>query len=115
MFNTFLIDVATGERAYEINTVSVPSPPAKPKPLSEPLPSSDTTAPSQKFSPLKRHYAISESADPEVVFRQTQIRDTAGTLVAEIQWEGRCPHFTINGQEIGRLHDLFGTSSARFM
>jgi len=115
MFNTFLIDVATGERAYEINTVSVPSPPAKPKPFSEPLSSSDTVALSQEFSPVKHYHVAPESADPNVIFRQTQIRDTAGIIVAEIQWEGRCPHFTIDGQKIGGLQDLFGTSSARFM
>jgi len=114
MFNTSLIDVATGERAYEINTVSVPSPPAKPKPFS--ALSSDTAAPSQeKNSPVKYYHVAPEPADRNVVFRQTQIRDTVGIIVAEIQWEGRCPHFTIDGQKIGGLQDLFGTSSARFM
>lgn len=115
MFNTFLIDVATGERAYEINTISISSPPAKPKPLSEPLSSSKTSASSQELFPVKDHYTALESHTPDAIFRQTQVRDAVGAIIAEIQWEGRCPHFTINGQKVGGLNDLFGTSSVRFM
>ena len=115
MFNTFLIDVATGERAYEINTISISSPPAKTKPLSEPLSSSKTAASSQELLPVKDHYTALESRTPDAIFRQTQVRDAVGTIIAEIQWEGRCPHFTINGQKVGGLNDLFGTSSVRFM
>ncbi|KAF5358413.1 hypothetical protein D9756_001295 [Leucocoprinus leucothites] len=115
MFNTLLIDVASGERTYEINTVSVSGPLEKSRPLLEPLSSSKTAAPSEEFFPAKEYYATPEPHDPSVSYRQTEIRDASGTVVAEVQWEGRHPHITIDGQKVGGLNDLFGASTVRFM
>ncbi|KAJ3564806.1 hypothetical protein NP233_g8053 [Leucocoprinus birnbaumii] len=116
MFNTLLINVTSGERAYEISTVSVSSPLSeKTKPLPEPLSSSKTAADSEEFCPAKEYNASSESLDPSVSYRHTEIKDAAGTVVADVQWEGRHPHITIDGRKVGGLNDLFGTSSVRFM
>ncbi|KXN91393.1 hypothetical protein AN958_00655 [Leucoagaricus sp. SymC.cos] len=115
MFNTSFVNVASGERAYDITTISVPSQPRTTKPPPEPLSSSQTAAPSEEFVPAKEYHTIPEPTEQNVSCRQTQIKDASGRLVADVHWEGRHPHITIDGEEIGGLNDFFGTSSIRFM
>jgi RNA-binding protein PNO1 len=115
MFNTRLIDVASGERAYEITTVSVPSTPQKSKSSSEPLSSSKTAAPSEEHFPVKQDSFLSVLEKQDVQYRQTEIKNALGRVVAHVQWEGRYPYITIDDKEVGGLNDLFGSSSVRFM
>lgn len=113
MFNTSLINVATGERAYDIITVPVASTPEKAPSPREPSSSSQTMAVS--FSPIKEYPTLSEEKEDGVTRRRTQIRDASGHITVDVRWEGRHPHITIDGTEVGGLNDLFGTSSVRFM
>jgi hypothetical protein len=115
MFNTLLIDVASGERAYEITTVSVHDLPRKPKLASNSFSSSQTAAPSVEFSPVKEFPSTPGKERRNATCRQTQVKDALDNVVADVQWEGRHPHITIDGRRIGGLNDLFGTSSVRFM
>ncbi len=115
MFNTSLINVASGERAYDIVTVPVAGKPEKVASSQEPLSSSQTAAASRDFSPIKEYPTLSEEKEDGVTRRQTQIKDASGHVVVDVHWEGRHPHITIDGTEVGGLNDLFGTSSVRFM
>ncbi|KAF7778492.1 hypothetical protein Agabi119p4_2837 [Agaricus bisporus var. burnettii] len=114
MFNTSLVDVATGKCAYEITTVPTPCK------LERPLPpalfsSSKTTAVSENSLPAKQYPIVREKSEKDITYRRTQIRDASGNLAADVQWEGRHPHITIDGEEVGGLNDLFGTSTVRFL
>lgn len=115
MFNTSLINVATGERAYEITTVLVPSKSVKAAPPPEPFSSSKTAIVSEGFCPIKEYPAVPEKKETKVIHRQTQIRDASGLVAVDVHWKGRHPHITIYDEEVGGLNDLFGTSSVRFM
>jgi hypothetical protein len=114
MFNTSLVNVATGKCAYEITTVSTPCQPERlpPPPL---FSSSNTTSASEDSDAAKRYPAAREKPKRDVPHRRTQIRDGSGHLAADVQWEGRHPHITIDGEEIGGLNDLFGSSTVRFL
>lgn len=115
MFNTSLVNVATGERTYEITTVSIPCKPEKLTPPPGSFSSSKTAEDSDDFCPIKEYPAVSEKQEKDVPYRRTQIRDPSGHVAVEVQWEGRHPNITIDGEEVGGLDDLFGTSSVRFM
>lgn len=114
MFNTSLVDVATGKCAYEITTVSTPCKPERPLPPAL-FSSSKTTAVSENSLPAKQYPIVREKSEKDITYRRTQIRDASGNLAADVQWEGRHPHITIDGEEIGGLNDLFGTSTVRFL
>lgn len=113
MFNTSLVNVATGERAYDITTVPIASMPEKIAKSREPSSSSQTMAVS--FSPIKEYPTLSKEREDGVIRRRTQIRDASGHVAVDVRWEGRHPHISIDGTEVGGLNDLFGTSSVRFM
>ncbi|KAG6854555.1 hypothetical protein C0991_004891 [Blastosporella zonata] len=95
MFNTALIDVSTGERAYDIVTVLEPPTADKAQPPSESAESSlDVT------SNERRH---------------TCIRDASGSSLVSISWNGRRPDISILDEKVGQLTDLFGSSTVKFM
>ncbi|GLB34686.1 hypothetical protein LshimejAT787_0202510 [Lyophyllum shimeji] len=95
MLNSSLIDVSTGERAYEIVTTLV-------------LPDSETNADSGDLG----------SSIPDVTSkerRHTRMTDFAGNTLVSIAWNGRQPDIIILGEKVGGLTNLFGSSTVRFM
>ncbi|KAF8954613.1 hypothetical protein BDZ97DRAFT_1928056 [Flammula alnicola] len=124
MLNTSLIDVATGERAYNILTViSSPTNPSKEssdQPESSPVASSSKqrtdTATSSSAAFLKKSAPPPNPEDiKNTETRLTTITDGTGKVVANITWKGRHPDITIGTEKIGALTDLFGSSTVRFM
>jgi hypothetical protein len=120
MLNTSLVDVATGERAYNIVTVlSAPTAPSEDVVHpSSPLGASSSerslsTNSSATF--LKKSAPAPNPVDLKGEQRQTTVTDAAGKVVANITWTGRRPNITIGDENIGPLTDLFGSSTVRFM
>lgn len=109
MLNTALIDVATGERAYNILTVLAPSS-AKTETEAAPLPS---TSSSSSFA--KKKSSPEDSKETELERRFTTVTNASGAVVATIQWHGRRPDITIGEEKVGALTDLFGSSTVPFM
>ncbi|RDB21487.1 hypothetical protein Hypma_011895 [Hypsizygus marmoreus] len=95
MLNSALVDVSTGERAYDIVTVLLP-----PKPESE-QENDDPTRSSQDRSTKEQ--------------RRTCIADPSGATLVSISWNGRHPDIVILDEKVGGLADLFGSSTVRFM
>ncbi|KAF8197575.1 hypothetical protein BJ912DRAFT_953884, partial [Pholiota molesta] len=92
MLNTSLVDVATGERAYNIVTVlSHPRHPLRTWPPNSPLIASS----SERTTFLKKSAPAPNPAD--------HITDAAGKVVANITWTGRRPNITIGDENIGLL------------
>lgn len=120
MFNTRLVDVATGDIAYDIETVLMISPdvpesfPSSPKAGSQALSSNAFASSSKSASPLQ-HKQHSTSEDTSYKRRRTKIKDTVGNVVADIIWNGRKPDITIGDEKVGALTDLFGSSTVRFL
>ncbi|TFK42332.1 hypothetical protein BDQ12DRAFT_731993 [Crucibulum laeve] len=108
MLNTALIDVTTGERAYNIVTVLSPSKIAKPSSLPEAL---KMQSPANAVASTSKHV----EANPVVVQRRTTITDATGKIIADMEWNGRHPDITIVDEKVGALTDLFGTSVVRFL
>ncbi|KAF9484663.1 hypothetical protein BDN70DRAFT_81954 [Pholiota conissans] len=121
MLNTSLIDVATGDRAYNIVTVLIP---ATDRPtdvvdcMKSPAASSSsshTPSPASSASFLKKSTPAPHPEDLKGEQRQTTITDATGKVVANIAWNGRRPDIEIGDEKIGALTDLFGSSTVRFM
>jgi len=96
MLNSALIDVSSGERVYEISTVLLSS--------NEDI----TTSGSGNCASASQPSAREEQ-------RQTLIKDAHGATVVSVTWNGRHPEITILDEEVGGLHNLFGSSTVRFM
>ena len=105
MLNSSLVDVATGDKSYDIETVLMAAP-ESPKASPQLLSSSNAIASSSK-SPSPVH--------PSKSRRRTKIRNAGGNIVADITWDGRKPDITIGDEIIGPLTDLFGSSTVRFL
>jgi len=119
--NTSLVDVATGECAYDVTTTlaedsETPSPESLRWPSSGS--SAQTTREAQTTSKSSATIASASSAFPkqshdeesDPLRRKTTITDATGTIVAEIQWKGRRPSITICDEKVGALADLFGST-----
>ena len=118
MLNTSLIDVTTGERAY--NIVTVLSPPAEKVAESPELPaqassSSHSASSSSSASFLKKSAPALSPEDLKGERRHTTITNASGDVLANISWNGRRPDITIADEKIGALTDLFGSTTVRFM
>ena len=130
MLNTSLIDVATGERAYNIVTVlsdfeSTDSETVEieasqiPSVLSASLASS-SQSPTPTMASSSPAFAKQSPAQeteelPTGESRRTTITDVSGNLVADIEWKGRRPTISLYDEKVGALTDLFGSSTIRFM
>jgi len=110
MLNTTLIDVSTGDRAYDIITILQPSLDTNPITQSHSVSDSDSDSDSH---PNEKAPSSSLSSPPEL--RRTWIRDADGKVLLDISWSGRQPNITIGEEKIGGLTDLFGSSTVRFM
>lgn len=116
MLNTGLIDVASGERAYEIVTVTQAGLAVECSSSDAANSSSFTSSSSvlAEVSPLKEQ-------DPSLALptlperRLTTITDASGQTVAQLSWTGRHPQITISDEKVGGLTDLFGSNTVRFM
>ena len=121
ILNTSLLDVATGQRAYEIITETVEPSEASsskstlfsPTASIDPLPSfdgSETAASVQRPGPSWTH------SDEDFEGRQTRIVDASGNGVVNVRWkDGRPNSITIDNEKVGGLNDLFGSSAVPFM
>lgn len=113
MLSTALIDVATGERAYGIETVLQPAP----DPALVVLPSTSSSQPCSSFA--SSSYLPEKpprlSPPPDAEHHKTTITDASGHVHAQILWTGRQPDITIHDEHVGGLTDLFGSSTIRFM
>lgn len=97
MLNSALIDVSTGERAYDIITNVLP-----------PTPNSKTNSTDDD--------ALSSSQIPTPKeCRRTCITNSTGSILVSISWNGRQPDIKILDEKIGGLTDLFGSTTVRFM
>jgi len=115
MLNNSLVDVATGDKAYDIVTVLMDSPEsfsslskARPQPVS-----SNAFASSSKSVQHKQPSTSEDITSCER--RRTKITDAVGNVVADIIWNGRRPDITIGDEKVGALTDLFGSSTVRFL
>ena len=99
MLNSSLIDVSSGQRAYNIVTNLLP-----PKP--ETVGENDTPE-----SPISSSSPLSTSQER----RHTTITDGSGNALVTITWTGRQPDITILDENVGGLSGLFGSSTIRFM
>ena len=119
MFNTSLVDVATGDKAYNIVTVPVAPTTDVPESFSSSSnarPSSNAFASSSKsLSPVQQKQLHTSEDAMNGGNRRTKIRDGVGNVVADIIWNGRRPDITIGDEKIGALTDLFGSSTVRFL
>jgi hypothetical protein len=114
MLNTALIDVATGERAYNILTVLAPtSAKTETAPLAS-TSSSSSSSPSASFAQKKSSPLRDDSKD-NLETRFTTVTNAAGSVIATINWHGRRPDITIGKEKVGALTDLFGSSTVPFM
>ncbi|CAA7271469.1 unnamed protein product [Cyclocybe aegerita] len=128
MLNTLLIDVATGERTYNITTVLDSSEQTTHE--QEPLTSTSSSFSSPERAPsdesltstvassspvLQKKVSSKPEETPKGDRRQTTVTDATGNVVAEIAWNGRRPDITITDEKVGALTDLFGSSTIRFM
>ncbi|KAF5331126.1 hypothetical protein D9619_005370 [Psilocybe cf. subviscida] len=114
MLNTALIDVATGERAYNILTVLAPSS-AKTETETGPVPStSSSSSPSASFVNKKSSPPRSDDAK-DTERRFTTVTNASGAVIASIHWHGRRPDIIIGKEKVGALTDLFGSSTVPFM
>ena len=117
MFNTQLVNVATGDIAYDIETVliiptNIPeSFSSSTKTGSQPLSSNAFASSSKSVSPVQ-HPTLEDTSYKR---RRTKIKDTVGNVVADIIWNGRKPDITIGDEKVGALTDLFGSSTVRFL
>jgi hypothetical protein len=136
MLNTSLIDVVTGNLSYEIATCIVavpvnevqqresikeesiclaPSVVAFRPPCNGPSSSkSSLTTKACSVAVVKQSHWEEPGTSPSEA-RRTTIKDTTGTVVADIVWNGRRPSITICGEKVGGLTDLFGSTTVRFM
>ncbi|KAG5352340.1 hypothetical protein C0989_002722 [Termitomyces sp. Mn162] len=94
ILNTVLVDVSTGEQAYDIVTVLEVSE------TDGEQPSGDRTLETYDASEERRH---------------TTVKDALGTSLVSITWTGRRPDITILNEKVGQLADLFGSSTVKFM
>lgn len=92
MLNTSLIDVSTGQCAYEIVTIPLP--------------------PSPKVEADGDDSSIQDTTQER---RHTSITDPSGKTLVSITWNGRRPDIIIMDEKIGGLPDLFGSTTVRFM
>ena len=113
MLNTSLVDVATGVKAYDIETVLMVTPESLSSPSKAGLLSlsSNAIASSSKSASPVPHMQPSMSGER----RRTKISNAGGKVVADILWDGRKPDITIGDERIGPLTDLFGSSTVRFL
>ncbi|KAF5386560.1 hypothetical protein D9615_001589 [Tricholomella constricta] len=95
MLNTSLIDVSSGERAYDIITIMVP-------PASEDKADANEALSSEEDAPPRER-------------RHTCVRDSSGNRLVSISWDGRQPDINILDEKVGGLTDLFGSTTVRFM
>ena len=120
MLNTSLVDVATGVKAYDIETVLI-APPKVLEPFSSLSEarrlslSSNAFASSSKSPAPIQHKQPSTSEDTGYKRRRTKITNAGGNIVADIIWNGRKPDITIGDEKVGALTDLFGSSTVRFL
>lgn len=118
MLNTSLVDVATGERAY--NIVTALSPPVEQAEESPEAPEqassySHSVSSSSSASFLKKSAPAMSPDELKGERRQTTITNASGDILANISWNGRRPDITIADEKVGALTDLFGSSTVRFM
>ncbi|KAF8236272.1 hypothetical protein L208DRAFT_1252598 [Tricholoma matsutake] len=100
MLNSSLVDVSSGQRAYNIVTGLLP----------KKLEAKGEGDPQEQLaSSLSSHASISQEC------RHTTITDASGTTLISISWTGRQPDITILGENVGGLCGLFGSSTVRFM
>jgi hypothetical protein len=132
MLNTSLIDVATGECAYDITTILVQETEQAVKNRESPrwAPSSSSAQTTHELHISPKSSETMASSSPAFVkqsrpeepaepmthqLRKTTITDAAGTVVAVVQWKGRHPTITICDEKVGALADLFGSTSVPFL
>ncbi|KAF8891297.1 hypothetical protein BD779DRAFT_1514472 [Infundibulicybe gibba] len=117
MFNTTLVDIETGEQAFQITTSLLPPP----------VISLETTEEDENSS-LSSSYSTSSISSswlskkcrsppppPDAEYRHTNITDASGISIATISWTGRQPDISIGDEKVGALNNLFGSSTVRFM
>lgn len=102
MLNSSLIDVSSGQRAYNIVTGLLP-------------PNLETKGESDPPGPLATCSSCSSQASTSQERRHTSITDASGTALVSINWIGRQPDITILDENLGGLNGLFGSSTVRFM
>lgn len=121
ILNTSLVDVGTGECAYDIVTTLSDDSETSPESVHWPSSgsSAQTTREAQTTSKSSETMASASSVFPkqsrdeeseDPLRRKTTITDTTGTVVAEIRWKGRRPSITICDEKVGALADLFGST-----
>ncbi|TFK30185.1 hypothetical protein FA15DRAFT_663567 [Coprinopsis marcescibilis] len=120
MLNTSLVDVSTGERAYDITTELLPQSSESSPTTSVPFSGTDSVllSPSEDFASTSSN--VWRQPEPVESFenadlRRTQISDASGNVLVDVSWKGRRPDITICDEKIGGLADLFGSSAVRFM
>ncbi|KAF9564424.1 hypothetical protein CPC08DRAFT_685293 [Agrocybe pediades] len=100
MLNTSLVDVATGQRVYDIMTAPLPDKEGRHKPADENKPTASSS---------------SSFVEPrDMTRRRTRITNAVGKVIANLEWTGRCPDITIGDEHIGPMTELFGTSTVPF-
>lgn len=129
ILNTSLIDIATGECAYDISTILIEGPAKESESPSSPASfgsSSQANCEPQMYSRssqtmsssgpgfVKESHSEESEESMECQTRKTTITDAMGTVVANIHWKGRHPTFSICGEKVGALADLFGSTSVPF-
>ncbi|PPQ93258.1 hypothetical protein CVT25_015256 [Psilocybe cyanescens] len=121
MLNTTLLDIATGQCAYHIVTIPISAPvlPEEQTSLSDIASSSNPRSPTVVGSSpsflKKRSPSFSSDTFQSVEDRRTTITGATGTTLAEVSWKGRRPTISIDGEKVGALTDLFGSTTVRFM
>jgi len=116
MLNTTLLDVARGDRAYEITTVVEPVELAPIPAFTTSSEDESSSSKSASSSRAKKPRSYSQWEDKaNVERRKTTITDASGCMVATILWKGRRPEIVIRDEKVGALTDLFGSSSVRFL
>ncbi|TFK76196.1 hypothetical protein BDN72DRAFT_891287 [Pluteus cervinus] len=116
LLSTALVDVATGHRAYNIDTVLLSdSEDSGFTRLESPTPKLTTLSFSSTSSSFLSERSSRPLPPPDAERHRTTIADAAGRILAHITWTGRQPDITIGDEHVGDLTKLFGSSTVRFM
>ncbi|KAF5373914.1 hypothetical protein D9758_000771 [Tetrapyrgos nigripes] len=123
MFNTSLIDIATGAIAYDVVTCIVDTPDTADLPEVA-LPFgiiSPSLIASNHDHPTFANFSIRSDGNmkpipnftPSGEARKTEIRTGDGALVAEMKWDGRRPDIFVRDEHVGQVSSLFDLSNVK--